>query len=82
MISAVNPHLHTEREAAITRALRTADPDAVVNIDRESGRLSVHTVLDERQVRALLTEAGVEAAPSRDEQCNDDASGGCCGSCG
>lgn len=80
MISATDAQSHTEREAMLTRALRALDPEAVVNIDRDSGQLSVFTVLDENQVQTVLDELGV--ATARTSRTADAAKGGCCGSCG
>lgn len=74
---------HDEREQTLTRALREFDPEALVQIERTSGQLSVSTVLGEREVLTILEGLGVEAAPMR-EPAQDElhASGGCCGGCG
>lgn len=82
MITVNHEHLHTEREQALTQALRTIDPEAVVHIDRNGGQLSVSTVLGESEVLAILEGLGVDAAPVRGEREDPHATGGCCGGCG
>lgn len=82
MIAVNNEHLHAEREQTLTQALRTIDPEAVVQIDRNGGQLSISTVLGESEVLAILEGIGVDAAPVRQADEDPHTSGGCCGGCG
>ncbi|MDR0183399.1 hypothetical protein [Lysobacter arvi] len=86
MIAAHPPQSLDEREARITRALQEFDPEAVVAIEANGGRLSISTVLDELEVIAILGGLGVDAAPKRtitdDGEASSHPVGGCGCGCG
>jgi copper chaperone len=46
---------------AVTRVVRKADPEAIVNVDLASGRVEARTVADPAQLAAAITKAGYEA---------------------
>lgn len=50
-------------EAAITRAIQAADPDAVVHVERSAGRVIVTSSLPDATLSKLVTEAGYPATP-------------------
>jgi copper chaperone len=50
--------------AAITEALKAADPEARIDIDRDARTATVDTALPREALAATLTEAGYPPAPS------------------
>lgn len=63
-------------------ALRVADPEAQISVARESGQLSISTVLSEQEVMSLFDEMGVEVAPAAGEkQPHGHGGSQCCGGC-
>lgn len=74
----VAPATPEERCLSMTRALRDWDPDAEVQLDSQSGRLSIMTTLPTERVVSVLHAIGEAVEP---ESSDAEPREACCG-CG
>lgn len=63
---------------AVENALYEADPAAVVDLERASGKLRVSTSLGDGELLSLINQSGISVASSDLERLPAD----CCGGCG
>ncbi len=68
--------------SAVTRAVQSIDPSAVVQVDLEKARVRVEGRGAIDQVIAALEDAGYPASAAGSEAAPSASKGGCCGGCG
>lgn len=69
-----------QRGRAMTQALREWDPDAEVQMEVDTGRLSILTTLPTDRVVAILKSIGEDIQPSGEQsECGSQCCGGCSG---
>ena len=67
---------------AVTRAVKTVDPDASVQVDLQSGRVSVDSDATAGELIQAIGAAGYPAAAAPEPAKAVASKSGCCGSCG
>jgi len=67
---------------AVTRAVKSVDPQAAVQVDLQSGRVRVDGDAPVGQLIQAIGAAGYPAIAAAAEQAAAPAKSGCCGSCG
>lgn len=68
--------------SAVTRAVKSVDPSAVVHVDLEKARVRVDGGGEIGQLISVLEEAGYPAAAVGSDAASQARKTGCCGSCG
>ena len=68
--------------STVTRAVKTVDPRAEVQVDLRSGRVRVDSEATAGELIRAIDAAGYPAAPAQEPAKASAARGGCCGGCG
>lgn len=66
------------RQLAMTEALREWDPEAEIQWDADSGRLSIYTTLSNERVSAILAALGEPVSSCVDGDAREESCCGCC----
>ena len=67
---------------AVTRAVKSVDPEASVQVDLESGRVRVDSEAKAGELIQAIGAAGYPATAAAERAEASPAKSGCCGSCG
>jgi copper chaperone len=67
---------------AVTRAVKSVDPDASVQVDLQSGRVRVDSDATAGELIQAIGAAGYPAAAAQEPAKAVATKSGCCGSCG
>jgi copper chaperone len=68
--------------STVTRAVKSVDPDASVQVDLKSGRVSIDSDAAASELIRAIGAAGYPAAAATARAEAAPAKGGCCGGCG